>query len=72
MKTKIGKNDISVIEGSKKKKKNEMIVFEGMTDTLSFSAIIKDSKNTNNRKLITLNSIVNVSKFWKDMEILKT
>ena len=59
MKTKIGKNDISVIEGSK----NEMIVFEGMTDTLSFLQLLKDSKNTNNRKLVTLNSIVNVSKF---------
>ena len=39
MKTKIGKNDISELKGNK----NELIVFEGMTDTLSFFQLLKNN-----------------------------
>lgn len=68
MKTKIGKNDISVIEGTNKK---EMFVFEGMTDTLSFIQLLNDNNRKNDRTLITLNSVSNSSKFierFKDFD----
>lgn len=58
-KIKIGKNDITEIKGSK----NEMIVFEGMTDMLSFLQLQKLSGNENSRTLVSLNSITNVDRF---------
>ncbi|MGC4129196.1 MAG: SNF2-related protein [Bergeyella sp.] len=58
-KIKIGKTDISEIKGSK----NEMIVFEGMADMLSFLQLQKMSNNNNNRTLVSLNSITNVDRF---------
>lgn len=58
-KIKIGKTDISEIKGSK----NEIIVFEGMTDMLSFLQLQKLSGNQNNRTLVSLNSITNVDRF---------
>ncbi|AJW63034.1 DNA primase [Elizabethkingia miricola] len=67
-KTKIGKNDISVIKGNKEK---EIIVFEGMTDALSFLQLQKESNRNNNRTLIILNSITNADKFTSRYENLK-
>ncbi|WP_292010729.1 toprim domain-containing protein [Chryseobacterium sp.] len=58
-KIKIGKTDISEIKGNK----NEMIVFEGMTDMLSFLQLQKLNENKNSRTLISLNSITNVDRF---------
>lgn len=58
-KIKIGKTDISEIKGTK----NEMIVFEGITDMLSFLELQKLSGNKNNRTLISLNSITNADRF---------
>jgi outer membrane lipopolysaccharide assembly protein LptE/RlpB len=58
-KIKIGKTDISEIKGTK----NEMIVFEGMTDMLSFLQLQKINGNANNRTLVSLNSITNVDRF---------
>lgn len=60
MKTKIGRSDISVIKGSKQ---NEIIVFEGMTDALSFLQLLKDNNKENNRTLVILNSVTNVDSF---------
>ena len=40
-----------------------MIVFEGMTDMLSFLQLQKLSGNENNRTLVSLNSITNVDRF---------
>ena len=59
MKSKVGKNNISEIIGEK----NEVIVFEGMTDMLSFAQLLKVNDQKNNRTLITLNSITNLDKF---------
>lgn len=58
-KIKIGKNDISVITGTK----SEIIVFEGMTDKLSFLQLQKFRNQENNRTLVSLNSISNVERF---------
>ncbi|WPO84660.1 helicase-related protein (plasmid) [Chryseobacterium sp. JJR-5R] len=58
-KIKIGTNDISEIKGTR----NEMIVFEGMTDLFSFLELQKLSGNSNTRTLISLNSITNVDRF---------
>lgn len=60
MKTKIGKNDFSVIEGTSKDK---MFVFEGMTDMFSFLQLLKDNKRKNNQILVCLNSVTNIDKF---------
>ena len=43
MKSKIGKNDISIIKGEK----DEVIVFEGMTDMLSFVELLKANNQKN-------------------------
>ena len=59
MKSKVGKNNISEIIGEK----NEVIVFEGMTDMLSFAQLLKVNNQKNNRTLITLNSITNLDQF---------
>lgn len=59
MKSKIGKTDISELKGSR----NEIILFEGMTDMLSFLQLLKDNNQTNSRTLVTLNSTANVEKF---------
>ena len=59
MKSKIGKNDLSEIKGTK----DEVIVFEGMTDMLSFAQLLKVNNQHNNRTLLTLNSITNLDKF---------
>ena len=58
-KIKIGRNDISEVKGTK----NEMIVFEGMTDLFSFLELQKMSGNSNTRTLVSLNSITNVERF---------
>ncbi|KUY26373.1 toprim domain-containing protein [Elizabethkingia ursingii] len=67
-KTKIGKNDISVIKGNKE---DEIIVFEGITDALSFLQLQKENNRQNNRTLIVLNSITNVDKFTSRYENFK-
>ena len=59
MKSKIGINDISEIKGTK----DEVIVFEGMTDMLSFAQLLKLNNQQNNRTLLTLNSTTNLDKF---------
>ena len=58
-KIKIGKTDLSEIKGSK----NEIVLFEGMTDLLSFLQLQKLNNNKNNRTLISLNSITNTDRF---------
>ncbi len=60
MKSKIGKNNFSVIEGSDKSK---MFVFEGMTDMLSFLQLLKDNNRESNHTLVCLNSVTNIDKF---------
>ncbi|MFN3773437.1 toprim domain-containing protein [Cloacibacterium normanense] len=64
MKTKIGENDISEVRGNK----NELIVFEGMTDTLSFFQLLKSNQLQNNRSIVTLNSVTNVGRFLQKYE----
>lgn len=59
MKSKIGKNNLSERKGTG----NEMIVFEGMTDMLSFAQLLQDNHRKNTRTLVTLNSVTNVDKF---------
>ena len=59
LKTKIGINDISEIKGNK----DEMVVFEGMTDMLSFLQLLKTNDQKNNRTLVSLNSTSNIDKF---------
>lgn len=59
IKSKVGKNDISEIKGAK----DEVIVFEGMTDMLSFAQLLKVNNQKNNRTLLTLNSTTNLDKF---------
>lgn len=58
-KIKIGKTDILEIKGTK----NEMIVFEGITDMLSFLELQKLNSYQNNRTLVSLNSITNADRF---------
>lgn len=60
MKTKIGINDITVIKGSND---NEIVVFEGITDMLSFLQLQKDIQFKNNRTLVVINSVINADKF---------
>lgn len=60
IKMKLGKGDISIIDG---KRKDEMIVVEGMTDALSFLQLQKDAGQENSRKIVVLNSVVNTQKF---------
>ncbi|WP_373709185.1 Eco57I restriction-modification methylase domain-containing protein [Kaistella sp.] len=59
LKTKIGLNDISEIKGNI----DEMVVFEGLTDMLSFLQLLKTNNQKNNRTLISLNSTSNIDKF---------
>ncbi|MCD1117496.1 helicase-related protein [Chryseobacterium turcicum] len=51
--------DISILEGSK----DEIILFENRSDTLSFLELLKLNNQSNDRTLITLNYIVNAKKF---------
>ena len=59
MKSKIGKNDVSEIKGTKE----ELVVFEGMTDMLSFVQLLHINNQKNSRMLVTLNSTTNLEKF---------
>ena len=59
MKSKVGQNNISEIIGEK----DELVVFEGMTDMLSFAQLLKENNQKNNRTLVTLNSTTNLEKF---------
>lgn len=68
MNSKIGPSDISVITGSKKE---EIILFEGMADMLSFLQLMKDNNKTTNRTLVCLNSVSNVSNFINHYENFK-
>ncbi len=58
-KTKIGNSDLTIINGSKP----ETVVFEGLTDMLSFLQLQRDNGVKNSRTLVALNSIVNAEKF---------
>ena len=60
LKSKIGTSDISIIKGEKE---NEIMVFEGMTDMLSFLQLQKHKGLETKRTLITLNSVTNTNKF---------
>lgn len=59
-KTKIGTSDISIIKGEKT---DELMVFEGMTDMLSFLQIQKNKGLQTKRSLVVLNSVTNTNKF---------
>lgn len=48
-------DNISVVEGNKK----ELFIFTNSKDTLSFLGLLQLNKQTNNRKLTTLNSCSN-------------
>lgn len=60
LKTKIGNSSFSKIPGTKT---DEIVVFEGLTDMLSFLRLQKDSNVTNTRTLVALNSVMNAEKF---------
>ncbi|GIJ92787.1 hypothetical protein CAPN002_00050 [Capnocytophaga stomatis] len=59
LKSKVGKSDISIINENK----NQMVVFEGMTDMLSFLQLLKDNNRKNNYTLVVLNSVTNTDNF---------
>lgn len=63
IKTKLGPSNYSIIQN---KKKDDIILVEGMTDAFSFLQLIKENGKQNNRTLIALNSIVNSKKFIND------
>ncbi|WP_052910630.1 Eco57I restriction-modification methylase domain-containing protein [Riemerella anatipestifer] len=65
MKTKLGKNDLTIINKSNGK---NVFAFEGMTDMLSFLQLQKLNNKENKSTLVVLNSVVNVNKF---VEIFK-
>ena len=52
-------NDISILKGSK----NELVLFEKMSDSYAFLELLKLNGKTNNRTLVTLNSAENTKKF---------
>lgn len=58
-KAKVGRSDMSVIPGSSK----EMVVFEGMTDMLSYLRLCRDTNKPNTRTLVVLNSTTNTGAF---------
>lgn len=60
-KIKIGKSDISVVHPENAS--NGIVVFEGMTDLLSFLELQKQNNIANNKTLISLNSVVNADLF---------
>ncbi len=60
MKSKIGKNDFSLIQG---KEKNRMVVFSEITNALSFLQLLKKNNKENNYLLVCLNSTKNIDKF---------
>lgn len=60
-KVKLGKSDISIVSPEKAAK--GIIVFEGMTDLLSFAELQKHNGTENSKALISLNSVVNVDLF---------
>lgn len=60
MKTKVGKNDISIIHCDKSE---ELVVFEGLMDMLSFLQLMKNNEKDNKRTLISLNSVTNTDSF---------
>jgi hypothetical protein len=59
-KLKLGKSGFSVIN---EKPKADMLVFEGMTDMLSFLQLKKIDGDENDKTLVSLNSVTNVPKF---------
>lgn len=64
LKAKIGASDISIITGTR----NEMVVFEGMTDMFSYLQMAKDNGKPNDRTLVVLNSITNTGTFIEQFE----
>ncbi len=68
MKSKIGQNNYTLIPV---KNATEMIVFEGMTDMLSFLQLLKNNNKENNRTLVCLNSVTNIDKFIEDNKDFK-
>lgn len=51
--------DISILKGSK----NELVLFEKMSDSSAFLELLKLNNQTNHRTLISLNSNANIDKF---------
>ena len=64
IKAKVGHSDITFIQGSK----NELVVFEGMTDMLSYLQLCKENNRKNTRSLVVLNSITNTGKFIEQFQ----
>ena len=64
VKAKVGASDISIITGTR----NEMVVFEGMTDMFSYLQMAKDNGKPNDRTLVVLNSITNTGTFIEQFE----
>lgn len=59
IKAKVGASDMTVIPGTR----NEAVVFEGMTDMLSYLQMAKDNGKPNDRTLVVLNSVTNTGTF---------
>ena len=59
IKSKVGASDMTVIPGTR----NEAVVFEGMTDMLSYLQMAKDNGKPNDRTLVVLNSVTNTGTF---------
>ena len=64
VKAKVGASDISIITGTR----NEMVVFEGMTDMFSYLQMAKDNGKPNDRTLVVLNSITNTGTFIEQFQ----
>ena len=68
MKSKLGKNDIAIVNRENGK---NIVVFEGMTDMLSFLQLQKLNNRENKSTLVVLNSVVNVDKFIEEFKDYK-
>ena len=68
MKSKLGKNDIAIVNRENGK---NVVVFEGMTDMLSFLQLQKLNNRENKSTLVVLNSVVNVDKFIEEFKDYK-
>ncbi len=71
MKTYLGPSSYSLVKNSNTA--NKVVLFEGMTDMLSYVVLSKEKGiNINNTDFVCLNSVVNAGRFAKDYEEGKT
>lgn len=68
-KTNIGRTSYSHIKSNENKEVNNLIIFEGMTDMLSYVEIAKElSLSLNDTDFICLNSVTNVNQLLDDIQ----